>query len=80
LVASISANGAGVDDQGNEGVILQQRQIGLPLDVTCALTNDQWRHILAVNLDSVFYVVRAALRIMLPQGSGAISICPRWGV
>lgn len=34
--------------------------------------DELWHQMIAVNLDSLFYCCRAALEIMLPQGSGAI--------
>ncbi len=37
-----------------------------------ALTTEQWRHILATNLDSVYYVCRAALRPMMQRRYGRI--------
>lgn len=36
------------------------------------LDDAEWRDVLALNLDGVFYVTRAALRPMLAQGGGAI--------
>jgi NAD(P)-dependent dehydrogenase (short-subunit alcohol dehydrogenase family) len=36
------------------------------------LSDAEWRRVLALNLDSVFYMARAAVRPMLAQGSGAI--------
>ena len=36
------------------------------------LSDDDWRKVLSVNLDGVFYSCRAAGRIMLAQGSGSI--------
>jgi NAD(P)-dependent dehydrogenase (short-subunit alcohol dehydrogenase family) len=36
------------------------------------LADDDWRRVLSVNLDGVFYSCRAAGRIMLRQGSGSI--------
>ena len=35
-------------------------------------TDEDWRRVMAVNLDGVFWCCRAAGRIMLPQGFGAI--------
>ena len=34
--------------------------------------DEDWRRLLAVNVDSVFYMSRAAVRHMVPQGSGVI--------
>jgi len=42
------------------------------LDVTVDTTDEQWRRMLAVHLDGTFFCCREALRIMGPQGSGAI--------
>lgn len=41
-------------------------------ELTLALTDEQWRQVVQVNLDGTFYCVRAALRHMVPQESGAI--------
>ncbi len=35
-------------------------------------TDDQWRRVMAINLDGVFYTIRAFGRQMLAQGSGSI--------
>jgi 3-oxoacyl-[acyl-carrier protein] reductase len=43
-----------------------------PILVTSTMTDDQWHQQIAVNLDGTFYVVRAALREMLPKCSGSI--------
>lgn len=45
------------------------------------ITSDEWRQMLASNLDSVFYCSREALkRFMLPRHSGAIvNISSMWG-
>lgn len=42
------------------------------LDVTVDLDDAAWRRMIAVHLDGTFYCTREALRIMNPQGSGAI--------
>jgi 3-oxoacyl-[acyl-carrier protein] reductase len=36
------------------------------------LTDEQWDRVLRINLDGTFYVVRAALRVMIPRRRGAI--------
>jgi 3-oxoacyl-[acyl-carrier protein] reductase len=36
------------------------------------LSDEQWHRVLRVNLDGTFYVVRAALRLMIPLRRGAI--------
>jgi len=35
-------------------------------------TDEEWQRVLALTLSSAFYGVRAALRVMLPRGSGSI--------
>jgi meso-butanediol dehydrogenase / (S,S)-butanediol dehydrogenase / diacetyl reductase len=42
---------------------------GAPVSAT---TDEDWRRVMSVTLDGVFYGVRAALRRMVPQGSGSI--------
>ena len=41
---------------------------------TDRIDDDQYRKVLALNLDGVFFGTRAALRVMLPQRSGCILI------
>ena len=36
------------------------------------LSDDDWQQVLAVDLTSVFYVCRAAVKLMLPRGAGRI--------
>lgn len=63
---------AGVDDPQAKGWIREARESGEPVDVVARLTDDAWRRVLSVNLDGTFHVLRAAVRAMRPQGSGAI--------
>jgi NAD(P)-dependent dehydrogenase (short-subunit alcohol dehydrogenase family) len=37
-----------------------------------SITDDDWRRVMALNLDAVFFGVRAALRAMVPAGRGSI--------
>jgi NAD(P)-dependent dehydrogenase (short-subunit alcohol dehydrogenase family) len=46
------------------GIILRANANGI--------ADDDWRRLFAVNVDGVFYMSRAAVRHMTPQGSGAI--------
>src|SRR5947209_9409488 len=50
-----------------------------PLEALVRLTDDEWRHLLAVHLDGTFFGTRAAARVMAPRGAGTIvnmaSIC-----
>ena len=47
-----------------------------------AQTSDaQWEETIAVNLSAVFYLSRAALRVMVPAGGGSIvNVASTWGI
>jgi 3-oxoacyl-[acyl-carrier protein] reductase len=68
----VVVNSAGVDDPPVKAAVARAVAAGEPIDITAWLTDEQWRRTMSVNLDGVFYCVRAALRVMLPQGSGSI--------
>jgi 3-oxoacyl-[acyl-carrier protein] reductase len=68
----IAANIAGIDDPDAKVQIGERVRAGRMLDITVTLTDAKWRRMMSVNLDGAFYVTRAALRVMIPQGSGAI--------
>jgi NAD(P)-dependent dehydrogenase (short-subunit alcohol dehydrogenase family) len=40
--------------------------------LTWEVTDEEWQRVIAVDLTAVFLVARAAVRLMLPQGSGRI--------
>lgn len=63
---------AGVDDPVAKGWIQEARETGDRVDVVSRLADDQWRRVVAVNLDGTFHVLRAAVRVMKQQGSGSI--------
>lgn len=63
---------AGVDDPVAKGWLQEARETGDRVDVVSRLADDQWRRVLAVNLDGTFHVLRAAVRAMRQQGSGSI--------
>ncbi len=42
------------------------------LEDLLAVTPEQWRRVLAVDLDAVFYCAQAAARVMAPAGAGTI--------
>lgn len=63
---------AGVDDPEAKAWLLQARESGEPVDVVSRLSDEGWRRVMAINLDGTFHVLRAAVRVMRPQGSGAI--------
>jgi 3-oxoacyl-[acyl-carrier protein] reductase len=57
------------------GDFQQKRQEGIPvegMDGVVALDDEEWRSIMSANLDGTFYIVRAALRLMIPRRAGAI--------
>jgi len=66
------AHVAAVDDPEAKAAIARFRAGGEPLDITSRLGDEQWRRMLAINLDGTFYVNRAALRVLLPRRRGAI--------
>jgi meso-butanediol dehydrogenase / (S,S)-butanediol dehydrogenase / diacetyl reductase len=44
-------------------------------------TDEQWRDIMAVNVDALFFASRAAVKVMIGQGKGAIvNIASEWGL
>lgn len=63
---------AGVDDPDAKARIREAQESGGPVDVLCELDDAAWRRVLSINLDGTFHVLRAAVRAMRLQGSGAI--------
>jgi 3-oxoacyl-[acyl-carrier protein] reductase len=63
---------AGVDDAEAKERIAERLSAGQPPDVTPGLSDDRWRRVLGVNLDGTFHVLRAAVRVMVPRGAGAV--------
>lgn len=68
----VVVHAAGVDDPESKDRMLRAQEAGEPVDVLTHLTDAGWRRVLAINLDGTFHVLRAAVRIMKPQGAGAI--------
>lgn len=68
----VVVHAAGVDDPQAKAWIREAGESGRPVDVTSRLTDEAWRRVISVNLDGTFHVLRAAVRAMRPQGSGAI--------
>ena len=63
---------AGVDDPESKAAIARSHETQGPVDVLRGFSDASWRRLMAVNLDGTFNVLRAAARVMVPQGHGAI--------
>jgi NAD(P)-dependent dehydrogenase (short-subunit alcohol dehydrogenase family) len=57
---------------GRVDLLVNNAGIDAPPGIAWELTDEQWRRTLAVNLDGVFYMSRAAVRHMLAADGGAI--------
>jgi NAD(P)-dependent dehydrogenase (short-subunit alcohol dehydrogenase family) len=68
----VVVHAAGVDDPAAKQVIADALVAGEPPDVTAHLDDAAWRRVLSINLDGTFYVLRAVMRAMIPNRSGAI--------
>lgn len=68
----VVVHAAGVDDPAAKQRIADALVSGQPIAVTPDLDDAAWRRVMAVNTDGTFYVLRAAVRVMLPQKQGAI--------
>jgi 3-oxoacyl-[acyl-carrier protein] reductase len=68
----VVVHAAGVDDPASKAAIARSRETQEPVDVLRLVSDQAWRRLMAVNLDGTFHVLRAAARVMVPQGSGAI--------
>lgn len=61
--------GRALDEFGGLDIFVGNAGIWPPVDTPLTLMSDaQWRRTMAVNLDSIFYSTRAALRIMADHG------------
>lgn len=55
--------------------------IALPQQLLTDTTDDQWRRVMGVDLDGVFYVIRAAVPGMVRRQEGSIvTVSSMWGV
>jgi len=68
----VVVHAAGVDDPESKAAIARSHEAQEPVDVLRLVSDQAWRRLMAVNLDGTFNVLRAAARVMVPQGSGAI--------
>ena len=68
----VVVHAAGVDDPESKAAIARSREAQEPVDVLRVVSDQTWRRLMEVNLDGTFNVLRAAARVMVPQGSGAI--------
>jgi 3-oxoacyl-[acyl-carrier protein] reductase len=66
----IVVHAAGLDDRKIKADMAAQRDG--PINITMHMSDEQWHEQIRVNLDGTFYVVRAALRAMVPRQQGAI--------
>ncbi|MFG2255754.1 SDR family NAD(P)-dependent oxidoreductase [Streptomyces mirabilis] len=68
----VVVHAAGVDDPGAKQWIAEALLADRPPEVTTRLGEAAWRRVMRVNLDGTFHVLRAALRTMVPNRSGAV--------
>ncbi len=61
-----------VERSGGVDILVNNAGINGPVLPVVDYPEDEWRRVLAVNLDSVFYCCRAAVRHMKPRGFGRI--------
>jgi 3-oxoacyl-[acyl-carrier protein] reductase len=70
----ILMHAAGVDDPAVKERIAQQAAARVPINITADLSDESWHRIISTNLDGAFFMVRAALRHMVPTGAGTIIV------
>ena len=68
----VVVHAAGVDDPEAKAALAAAHANGAPVDALRFVTSETWRRLMSVNLDGTFHVLRAAARVMVPQGSGSI--------
>lgn len=68
----VVVHAAGVDDPASKARLAEARAGGVPVDVLREVSDETWRRVMSVNLDGTFHVLRAAARVMVPRGSGAV--------
>ncbi|MDI9941461.1 MULTISPECIES: SDR family NAD(P)-dependent oxidoreductase [Rhodococcus] len=70
----VVVHAAGIDDPEAKRVMTEAIASNTPIDITADLTDEQWRRLMAVNLDGTFHVVRAAVAAMKPKGGAIVVI------
>ncbi|MFD4709705.1 SDR family NAD(P)-dependent oxidoreductase [Streptomyces sp. NPDC058430] len=70
----VVVHAAGVDDPEAKQLIADALVEGRPPEVTDRLDDASWGRVMRVNLDGTFHVLRAAVRVMRPAGTGAIVV------
>jgi NAD(P)-dependent dehydrogenase (short-subunit alcohol dehydrogenase family) len=70
----VVVHAAGVDDPAAKEALAEALHAGTPPDVTSRLDDAAWRRVMSVNLDGTFYILRAAVRVMLPHRAGSIVV------
>ena len=68
----VVVHAAGVDDPASKAALNKARASGEPIDALRFVSDETWRRLMAINLDGTFHVLRAAARVLVPRGSGAI--------
>jgi 3-oxoacyl-[acyl-carrier protein] reductase len=66
----VVVHAAGLDDRKTKAEVATGS--GAPRSFTMEMSDEQWHQSIRVNLDGTFFVVRAALRGMVPRRSGSI--------
>jgi 3-oxoacyl-[acyl-carrier protein] reductase len=77
---AVVVHAAGIDDVRAKDLVHRQVSAGQRVDVLAGLEDDQWRQMMAVNLDGSFYVLRAALQAMRERGGSVVLVGSEAGV
>ncbi|KZP34699.1 3-oxoacyl-reductase [Athelia psychrophila] len=72
---------AAVDQFGHIDILFNNAGVAGSPGLVHEMTTEQWRKVISVDLDGVFYVARAVLKVMMKQGSGKIiNTASMWGL